>query len=78
MAVMKVYDKDGCVGCPPEMGCLGQACLQCWYIRMTCDVCGEEVEELHRNIDDKWDLCEECYEKAFALITGDNAYEYCD
>ena len=35
---------DECVGCPPEMGCLGSACpnihIPCYY----CDDCGEETD----------------------------------
>ena len=39
---MVVYE-DMCVGCPPEMGCLGSSCpnrnVERWY----CDECGEET-----------------------------------
>ena len=36
--------EDECVGCPPEMGCLGSACPNRNIPRYYCDKCGEEVD----------------------------------
>ncbi len=53
--------EDECAGCPPELGCMGDACeyknVPHWY----CDECGEEFkpEEL-RQLDGK-ELCQECF-----------------
>ena len=32
--------EDQCVGCPPEMGCLGSSCPNRNVKVITCDVCG--------------------------------------
>ena len=37
------YEND-CVGCHPEMGCLGNACPNSNVPRYYCDRCGEEVD----------------------------------
>lgn len=54
-----------CVGCPPEMGCLGSTCPYVNVTRYYCDRCGEEIypEELYRVEDD--DLCESCLKDMF-------------
>jgi len=70
-----VYDKGGCVGCPPEMGCLGRACSMCWDTIMVCDQCGEEVDDLYRNEDG--DFCEDCMRNLFIHIDINNAGDYC-
>lgn len=71
-----VYDKGNCVGCPPEMGCMGRYCPQCWEHRMYCDVCKEEVDELWRDLDTNVDLCEDCRDSRYAHITIDEADDY--
>lgn len=37
------YEND-CVGCPPEMGCLGSSCPNRNVPYYYCDRCGEEVD----------------------------------
>ena len=37
--------EDECVGCPPEMGCLGSICPNRNVPHYFCDYCGEEVDE---------------------------------
>lgn len=49
---------DECVGCPPEMGCMGAACPNRNVERHVCDKCGEAaVYELNGE-----ELCEDCAE----------------
>ena len=57
---MVKYENE-CVGCPPEMGCLGDCCPNRNVPHIYCDKCGEECEELYRY--DGKELCENCFEK---------------
>ena len=51
--VKYISDPGGCVGCPPEKGCLGvEHCPQCVEKHFFCDICGEET--------DGEDICVEC------------------
>ena len=59
--------ENGCVDCPPEMGCLGNSCRYKNVKHLYCDNCGEDVEELY--IIDGEELCEDCLLKAFNKIT---------
>lgn len=45
-----------CVGCPPEMGCMGAACPNKNVERHVCDECGNEAEYA---LDDE-ELCKDC------------------
>lgn len=72
--VKRVYDKGGCVGCPTEMGCLGEFCPYCWEYHIYCDSCGREVDEVTR-IDDT-DYCEECAKSIITRIDYDNCELY--
>ncbi len=57
--------ENHCVGCPSEMGCMGDACpnrnVKVYY----CDKCGEEIDidELYEV--DGEDLCEDCLKTLF-------------
>ena len=51
--------EDECVGCPPNMGCMGDACKYRNVKHLYCDKCGEDCEE----------LCEDCLKKHFKTIT---------
>ena len=59
--------EDECVGCPPEMGCIGDSCPNRNVPHLYCDKCGEECEELY--LYDKEELCEDCLKKQFRTIT---------
>lgn len=76
--VFKKYDKGGCVGCPPGIGCLGNSCPQCWDTIMECDCCGDHVDELH--IFEREQLCNECFMRTltdmYPHITNNNAERY--
>lgn len=48
----------GCVGCPSEMGCLGEACPQ-RYTETVCDYCGGAAS--HNYMGEN--VCEDCLER---------------
>lgn len=50
--------EDDCVGCPPEMGCLGTACPYTNVRRLYCDNCKQEVDKLYELSGVQW--CEDC------------------
>lgn len=55
---MAVRHENECVGCPPEMGCLGSCCPNRNVIRLYCDKCKTEVEHLYWS--DGEQLCQDC------------------
>lgn len=62
--------EDECVGCPPEIGCLGSSCPYKNVHRFYCDKCGEE-DVLYW-----WDgqqLCLDCIE---TLLERVEIYDY--
>ena len=49
------YENE-CVGCPPEMGCLGSSCSYRDVPHFYCDDCGEEIDgEVYE--DDNYEHC---------------------
>lgn len=69
--IKTVYDKGNCVGCPPETGCLGKSCPQCWETIMECDICGCETDDLYRDLDTGEELCESCRDSRYEHIGGE-------
>lgn len=63
---MRVYENE-CVGCPPEMGCMGSACPYRNVERFYCDECGDETT-LRKT--DYGELCESCLLKKFPIVEG--------
>lgn len=59
--------ENDCVGCPPEMGCLGDSCPRMNVICYYCDKCGEEKETLYHF--DGEQLCIDCIEKRLEKVT---------
>lgn len=55
-----------CVGCPPEMGCLGTSCPNRNVKHYICDKCMHEVEELYEF--DGAEMCLECIEDSLVRI----------
>ena len=51
------YENE-CVGCPPEMGCLGDGCPNRNVPRYYCDKCGEEMDA-YFDIDGEI-ICDDC------------------
>ena len=68
-----VKHENECVGCPPEMGCLGRSCPNRNVVHLYCDKCGEDVEVLY-NVDGE-ELCEECTLGSFSKITLDDDFD---
>ena len=61
--------EDDCVGCPPEMGCIGSACRYSNVPHLYCDHCEEEVEELYEwGVGQEDHLCEKCLLQKFKKI----------
>lgn len=52
--------ENECVGCPPEMGCLGSACPKRNVHRYYCDKCGQEYESNELYVVDGEDICSDC------------------
>lgn len=59
-----IYTIDMCVGCPPEMGCLGSCCSNRNVPVFRCDRCHDEdlSMDMHHDIDGQ-DVCDLCYEQ---------------
>ena len=62
---MITYENE-CVGCPPELGCLYDACPKRNVKHLYCDKCGCEEERLY-NYDGE-ELCAECLLSEFETI----------
>lgn len=58
MARMKRIENE-CVGCPTDIGCMGEACPYRNVERFYCDLCGNDAEYV---VDDE-ELCEDCARK---------------
>lgn len=65
---MVKYENE-CVGCPPEIGCLGDSCPNRNVMHLYCDKCKDDCEELYDY--DGEELCEECLLDSFDKITLD-------
>ena len=63
---MKKIENE-CVGCPPELGCLGSICPNRNVARFYCDRCGEEAKLYHCYGEE---LCEECVLDQFEVVEG--------
>lgn len=59
------YENE-CVGCSPDMGCLGSSCPYMNVARFYCDKCKNEVEELYK-YEDK-ELCADCVLKELEKV----------
>ena len=64
--------ENECVGCPPNMGCLGGACPYRSVPHWICDRCDAEVDDGELwNVDGE-ELCEECLKENFPRVTYDD------
>ena len=59
--------ENECVGCPKEIGCMGDSCPNRNVKHLYCDKCGDDCEELYNFLGEE--LCEECLLKTFKKIT---------
>lgn len=64
---MKRVEND-CVGCPPEMGCLGSTCPYKNAIHYYCDKCKEE-KPLYKYEGEE--LCIDCIEERLEKVTDE-------
>ena len=60
-----VKTENHCVGCPTEMGCMGNACTHRKVEVTYCDCCGDEIDRDEVYEVDGQDLCEECLKDRF-------------
>ena len=58
--------ENECVGCPPEIGCLGSSCPNLNVVHYYCDECEEEAQLYHYN---GQELCIDCIEKSLEKVT---------
>lgn len=59
--------KNECVGCPPEIGCLGNSCPNRNVVRFYCDCCGEEAKLFYY---DGKEMCLDCIEDTLEVVEG--------
>lgn len=59
------YENE-CVGCPPEMGCLGSACPYRDVPYLYCDICDEDVDELYEY--EGKQVCADCILKSLKKV----------
>ncbi len=60
--------ENECVGCPPDIGCIGNSCPYLNVPRFYCDECGYE-EKLYWFDDEQ--LCMDCIEKRLERVEYD-------
>lgn len=63
-----IYYEDECVGCPPELGCFGEACPNRKVKHCYCDDCNNEFSADELYIFDDKHLCTECLLKNFNTL----------
>lgn len=66
-----IVHENECVGCPPEMSCIGTACPYYDVTRFYCDKCGKEETLYEFN---GQELCIECVSKQLTIVEGSECY----
>jgi hypothetical protein len=67
--------ENECVGCPPDLGCLGSSCPYRNVEHIVCDLCGEPAEYV---VDDE-ELCEDCAkERILEVFNNYDIFEQAD
>ncbi len=59
--------ENECVGCPKELGCMGNSCPYKNVTRFYCDRCGDEATLYY--YEDK-ELCADCLVEQFDMVEG--------
>lgn len=59
--------ENECIGCPPELGCIGSACRYSKVTRYYCDECGDETKLFDF---DGRELCLSCIEDLLEQVEG--------
>lgn len=62
-----IKEFNECVGCPPELGCIGDSCPHRRVTRYFCDKCGEEETLYYVDGDE---LCAECVLDGLDVVEG--------
>lgn len=65
--------QDECVGCPREIGCLGNACPHIHVPVYYCDKCGRDTEYEHLRRLEGGDICTSCF---FDTVDEDHPNPY--
>lgn len=60
--------EDECVGCPPNMGCLGSSCPNTNVKRYYCDKCEGEFDPEKLYVVDGEDVCVNCILKEYRTV----------
>lgn len=61
--------EDECVGCPPNMGCLGSACPNRNVPHYYCDVCEDELDPDDMYSDGEVEhMCLECLKEKYKIL----------
>ena len=63
--------EDECVGCPPEMGCIGSACENKNVPHLYCDECGDDADILYLNSSGER-VCKDCLLKDYKSAKFDD------
>lgn len=63
---MRKFENE-CIGCPPEIGCLGSSCPNRNVPHYYCDKCGTE-DVLYEYEDGEY--CIECIEEMLPVVKG--------
>lgn len=51
---------NGCVGCPPHLGCMHEACPYWYETHYYCDSCGDDLDPSDLHEYDGQDYCDSC------------------
>ena len=74
---MSLTFSNECVGCPPEMGCLGSACKYRNVPHISCDKCNDNTDKLYNN-GSGW-ICLHCLLKEEGIkYLEDDTWQYED
>ena len=68
---LMIVVENECVGCPPELGCLGSGCAYYQVARYYCDDCDDE--NILYEFDGK-QLCIDCVAKRLDVVEGSDIY----
>lgn len=68
---LMIVVENECVGCPPEIGCIGSTCPYLNVIRCYCDECDDEGR-LYKF--DGQQICIDCVAKRLEIVEGSEWY----
>lgn len=59
--------ENQCVGCPPNMGCLGSACPNRNVKIRYCDKCGADNTDIYYDTEENEDICWDCLMERYKI-----------